>query len=435
MPDYTRASAAPAAASTATYNRPPALAPMKLLRRPLVLLALVATAAPAPARAQFLPSSPLVLGDGRLVVGGDMTMTVGERDEIGWFNYTDYERNALRLFRISVAGEWRLWPRLTVLAEVQSENVEDLRLSAAYARFRLRRDWPIDVQIGRIPPTFGSFGRRVYGPGNPLIGHPLAYQYLTSLRADALPATPDDLLRMRARGWLSSFPLGSATPTPGLPVVSGFRWDTGVQVRVSGARAELAAAVTNGSLSNPRVRDNNGGKQVVARVQVQPLFGLLLGASGARGAWLDDDVVTVVPGSPDRRLTQRAVGLDAEYSRDHWIVRAEMVHSAWRLPVLTVPPGTEDLRATSMALEGRYRLGPRFFVAARVDRLGFSRITGTLYGGVPTPWDAPMVRAEAGGGWYLQRNLVARATWQGNWREDGRQRERRFVSAQLSYWF
>src|SRR5438445_5776950 len=43
-----------------------------------------------------------------------------------------------------------------------------------------------DVQIGRIPPTFGAFARRTYANDNPLIGYPLAYQYLTSLRADAL---------------------------------------------------------------------------------------------------------------------------------------------------------------------------------------------------------------------------------------------------------
>jgi hypothetical protein len=408
---------------------------MRLHRCPLVLLALAAAAMAGEARAQLLPSSPLVLGDGRLVLGGDVTMTVGERDEIGWFNYTDYERNALRLFRLSVAGEWRLWPQMAVLAEVRSENAEDVRLSAAYARLRPWRAWPVDVQVGRIPPTFGSFGRRVYGSGNPLIGYPLAYQYLTSLRADALPATPDDLLRMRARGWQSSFPLGSPTAAPGLPVASAFRWDTGVQVRVSGQRAEVAAALTTGSLSNPRVSDDNAGKQLVARVQAQPLFGLVLGASGARGAWLDDDAIGTVPGARDERLTQRAIGLDAEYSRDHWIVRAELIHSAWRLPMLTLPPSTEDLRATALSIEGRYRLGPRVFVAGRADRLGFSRIAGTLYGGQPTPWDAPVVRMEVGGGWYFQRNLVARATWQGNWREDGRQRERQFVSAQLSYWF
>ena len=54
-----------------------------------------------------------------------------------------------------------------------------------------------------MPPTFGAFARRTYATDNPLIGYPLAYQYLTSLRPDALPANADELLRMRGRGWLS----------------------------------------------------------------------------------------------------------------------------------------------------------------------------------------------------------------------------------------
>ena len=41
--------------------------------------------------------------------------------------------------------------------------------------------------------TFGAFARRTYANDNPLIGYPLAYQYLTSLRPDAVPATADAL--------------------------------------------------------------------------------------------------------------------------------------------------------------------------------------------------------------------------------------------------
>ena len=39
---------------------------------------------------------------------------------------------------------------------------------------------------------------------------PLGYQYLTSLRYDALPASADELLNMRGRGWLSSFSIDRA---------------------------------------------------------------------------------------------------------------------------------------------------------------------------------------------------------------------------------
>ena len=49
--------------------------------------------------------------------------------------------------------------------------------------------------MGRVPATFGAFSRNTYGTDNLLIGTPLAYQYLTSLRPDSLP---DDAKTERA---------------------------------------------------------------------------------------------------------------------------------------------------------------------------------------------------------------------------------------------
>ena len=89
-----------------------------------------------------------------------------------------------------------------------------------------------------------------------------------------------------------------------------------------------------------------------------------------------------------------------------------------------------------MWLEGRYRFSPRMFVAARADRLDFSRMQGTLVGGgALLTWDAPVQRIEAGFGWYLMRNLVGRTVIQRNWRDGGRVHSRTFVSGQLAYWF
>jgi hypothetical protein len=131
---------------------------------------------------------------------------------------------------------------------------------------------------------------------------------------------------------------------------------------------------------------------------------------------------------------QRAFGLDAEYSRDYWVVRGEIVWSGWDMPFVASNEITR-LDAVGMWVEGRYRLTPRLFLAARADRLGFSRVTGTLFSGQPTTWDASVERVEFGGGWYLQRNLVGRVVIQGNWRDGGRVLSRTYVSAQLAYWF
>lgn len=382
--------------------------------------------------AQYLPSTPLTLAGGRVVIGGDLQASVGPKDEEAWFNYTDYDQDVLRVLRWSVAGEWRIAPRIAFLGELRGENAHHPRASAAYLRARPFSGVPLDIQAGRIPPTFGAFSRRVYATDNPLIGYPLAYQYLLSLRPDAVPATANELLGMRARGWLPSFSIGSGYARAGVSVINAFQWDTGVQAHFGTDRLEGALALTNGSLSSPRVDDNNGGKQLAGRFRVQPLFGLLIGVSAASGAWLDRDVEDLVaPGQPGAR--QRALGLDAEYSRGHWLVRGEAVRSTWELPGAAPAKGVLDLVATGGWVEGRYRISPRLYVAGRADRLTFSRIRSAT--GAELPWEAPVSRVEAGAGVYLQRNLVARISVQHNLRDGGRVHERTLVASQVVFWF
>ena len=177
--------------------------------------------------------------------------TFGTSDEGAYFNYTDYERNTMRMLRLGLAGAWRPTDRLAFVAEVRTEDFDHVTPYAAYVRVRPWRNRPFDIQAGRIPPTFGAMTRTAYGSGNILIGQPLAYQYLLSLRSDALPETNDDLLRMRGRGWLSNFPIGNAAAAPQvhqrLPQGQGaldLRVDGEVQAcEPPGGGAHLAGAV------------------------------------------------------------------------------------------------------------------------------------------------------------------------------------------------
>jgi hypothetical protein len=398
------------------------------LRR--ALLALSCALAAVRAGAQVLPENPVRSADGRLVVSAELVGTVGSHDDVAFFNYTDYEHNALRMLRLGTSGVWKPTTWLALTGELRSEDLEHPDVYAAYARIKPWQHRGFDIDIGRIPPAFGAFGRRAYTSDNPVIGYPLAYQYLTSLRTDAVPAVADDVLRMRARGWKSSFPIGEATPAPGVPLISAFRWDTGVRVEWKGGPVHVSGAVTNGTLSNPRFSDDNAGKQISGRVAITPATGLIVGVSGAGGAWLARTVP--VTGAAPR---QSAVGADVEYSRDHWIVRGELVFSRWSLPLALAPSNVQSLNALGRWVEGRYRITPRIFVAARADRLGFSNLLGSAPGSAALPWDAPVTRIEGGAGYYLQRNLVARGMVQTNRRSAGRVRDRTFVSAQIAYWF
>jgi hypothetical protein len=391
----------------------------------------------APARAQGLPSEPLVFGGGRVTVGGDVSATVSCAesegtgscgDDTGFFNYSDYEYSTLRMLRVDINAVVRANRYLAVLAEVRSENGGEPRPYGLYVRLRPWAGRAFDVQAGRLPPTFGAFARRTYANDNLLIGYPLAYQYLTSLRPDALPASADELLRMRGRGWLSSFTLGNPTPQRGMPLVTAFRWDTGVQVHSAWAWADVAGAVTTGSLGNPLVADDNNGKQIAGRLALHPQPGLVLGISGARGPFLTSGASrsagsTVTNGD----FVQSAIGADAEYSRDYYLIRVEAIRSTWNLPTIATP-----LPATAAWIEGRYKIHPRLYAAARFDHLGFATITGDTR--IAT-WDAPVTRVELGGGYLVLRNLQLKLSLQRNTRLGGRVTNMKIGAAQAVFWF
>jgi hypothetical protein len=403
-----------------------------------VLLLLLALGWPVAARAQEWPSGTLSACEGRITFGGEISVTVGSEDR-GYFNYTDYDRSALRLARADLVTAFRASQHLSLLLELRAEG--DISAGhwtttpyAAYVRLRpwAARDLAIDA--GRIPTAFGAFLGRTYGPGNPLIGYPLGYQYLASLREDSIPRNADQLLAARARGWYVAYPVGDRQPSTGTPVVSAFRYDTGVRVTIGSeqARAQVLGSVTAGTLAYPRVADDNGSPQVAGRVVLRPAVGLAVGASGAHGAFIADRVRTELPpGLASRQYPQRAFGADAEYSRDHWLVRGEVIVSSWDMPALEWPE-LDTLTTRSFLAEGRYTILPQLYAAARYDGLWFSTIAGSTQ---RDTWDANVSRVEAGIGYRVVRPLTIKTSVQHVKRDGGRVRTDTLGAMQVVLWF
>jgi hypothetical protein len=387
----------------------------------------------------------------RTALAGEISASMGP-DDHGYFNFADYDSSTLRLFVASLSASVRVTPHISLLGEARSENAQGVRAAALYVRVRPWRGRALDLQAGRIPPIFGRYARRAYGADNPLIGWPLAYQYLTTLRPDAIPSSADSLLAIRGRGWRVGYPAAGVAPPSygqvpdtgspeppadaGVPLVSAFRWDTGVQVHAGGGALQGALALTQGSLSNPRVDDDNAGKQVAGRVTWTPVPAVSLGASGASARFLSSGAVRGAAAGSGGPGDQRALGVDAELSSGHWILRGELIASWWRVPAIHAPRIDAALRATAGLIEMRYRVRPGLYVAARGEHLGFSSVTGTLFGGRPTTWDAPVSRVEAGLGYSLARNVLLKVSGQYNERDADRPRRvGRFAAAQLSVWF
>jgi len=393
----------------------------------------------ATVHAQTLPSEPIALAGGRVTVSGDVSAGFGSED-VGFFDYTDYSNSALRLLRIDVSAAVKAGPHFTVLGEVRTENLGQVKPYALFLRIRpwMARDF--DIQVGRVPPTFGAFTRRTYANDNPLIGYPLAYQYLTTVRPDALPATADELLRKRSLGWEVGYSVGDATREPGVPLVTAFKWDTGVQAHATIGIVSATAAVTTGTVSNPLFTDDNDGRQLATRIELRPASGLIVGTSLARGPFVSRDAVRAAvggDGSADA-YTQTAWGGDVEYSRGYYVLRAETIVSAWRLPTPAVSAAQRAidgaLTAIATSIEGRYKLMPGLYAAARYDNLTFGDITGATLGTLP--WDAPVSRIEVGGGYSLQRNLLLKVSYQHNTRDGGvLVRAADLGAAQVVFWF
>ena len=398
---------------------------------------LLLVALPGLAAAQTLPTGPVTTAGGRLTISGEGAASVSPDDE-AYFDYSDYNYNLLRQMRLDGTAAFRLGSHVSLLGDLRlegpiGEGQWTLRPYALFARVRPWSRRAFDIQAGLIPPVFGAFTRRSYGADNPLIGFPLGYQYITSLRSDALPASADDLLRRRGQGWRVSYPVGSVYADHGVPLVDGLHYQTGVEMHAGSNPLDASVAFTAGSLSAPGRSEAGPGVQISGRVAYHPVPGLVLGVSGAQGGFVARSVTDVLGAAANATSNdQRVLGFDAEYSRGYWLVRTEGIVSSWDLPSLQRPFLNGPLRAYALALEGRYRLRPGLYAAARVDRLDFSEITGTAG---TLPWDAPVRRVEVGGGYSLQRNVLVKIAYQYNWRDTALTRTSGLASAQILFWF
>lgn len=350
-------------------------------------------------------------------------------DDPGYFNDTEYNRNGLRLFRASLVLELETTEWLSLLTEIRSDNLDVPEPYALYARLQPFQGRSLTIQVGRVPPVFGAFARRRYDYENPLIGYPLAYQYRTVVRADAAPRNLDQLLRRRGLGARTLYPIGSATLKAGLPLINPLRWDTGIQVHVGHEPVQLGVAVTQGTNANPRVRDDNGGKQLAGRLELRPTFGWRLGISGARGDYVADEVRDDIDDLPrPGQIYQTSLGLDTEIARGYWLLRVEGIWSRFQAPTISEGP----LDTYGIMVEGRYKIVAGLYVAGRFDRLDFANV---LSPDGPTEWDAPVDRFELGLGYDVVRHLRLKFSLQWNDRDGGPVRSDLLPAVQALFWF
>ena len=156
---------------------------------------------------------------------------------------------------------------------------------------------------------------------------------------------------------------------------------------------------------------------------------LTLGGSAARGAYVADAALATA--TLHRRngaaRAQQALGVDAEYSRDHWLVRGELIWNRWQVPTLS----RDARRARARSSKGATRF--RRHVRRRAASIASASASCASSFGTRT-WDAPVTRLETGVGYYIRRNLLAKGAYQHNWRDGGPVTSRGLFAAQLHFW-
>ena len=293
-------------------------------------------------------------------------------------------------------------------AFVTVRATQDQIINIDYAAIRLADLTPLhlNIQAGRFDLPFGNLDERRYPRRNFLYSLPLLYEYETSLPDH--PTTDQAILAARGKGG-------------GMPLLDGGVYDLGAMVFGAWGPLEYAIAVSSGTVSSTTygTQNTNGEVGTVARLAVTPFTGLLIGASYAQGAYLEDYGATTPPSLDVNTYRQRSAELDIEFSRGHAVFYGEAVFNRWPVPL---PTGDQDFDILGYYAEGKYTLFPRWYVALRISGLRFGE---AMLAGQQQGWDYNVTEVEGGIGYFLERNVLLKLvrretrTYGGTYPKDG----------------
>lgn len=337
-----------------------------------------------------LGSSVTVSGEGAFVYSTDPAGRSGAPDNplVPWSGF---------LF-----GSWTMSPQFTVYSSAYGARGTSPELLGAFGRWSMG-DGRLVLDFGRIPVPFGTFGSRSTPFRNPLIDYPLMYGYPVSLRSDALPSSPSDLIIHGTGSGYFPHAFAGGDEGTGMPLIAPYPYDIGASLQLESGQFTLHGALIGGPLSEAQNAFSRLGRTVVGRAEWNPDPAWRVGASYASGPYLEQSVgPTLAPGDSLLHYDQRVLGADLTYSRGAWQVVGEWVRSTWAVPTLG-----SSLGANSWYLEGRYKIKPGLFVSGRYSQLRFDTIaTGSPALPPGLPWDGNVSRLEIGAGLYASKDIL-----------------------------
>lgn len=272
-------------------------------------------------------------------------------------------------------------------------------LYGAYARFGNLAGKYLNLNVGLIPLTVGSFGSRTYSDQNPLIGTPLLYNYHSSYSASG-PDTLHTLSQLLAER--------EDRPDNGMPIIFDAYWNTGAEFYGSAGKLDYSLGLLTGSVSRPTYEQYKNVPQFTTHLVYYFAPGFVVGTSAFYGPYLAEDLYadSLPTGAKYSSYINGGIGYEFYGVYRYLELRSETFYAYWQNPYLPT------LKVTSGYLEAKYKLIPGWYVAGRYDFYQPAKLS-TPDGGI-NRWDYPVNRVEVGIGYHVTRQALLKLVGQFN---------------------
>lgn len=396
----------PQAARTAT--------PASRAALPLVMGLLLATMLPSAAGAQGGSLPTLAdLGLSYLSPSGGFQLDLSGRLDVEGYFPQQAPQWLVRATDPLVAGRLRLitdvfvGDRLYGLFELRTDRGEapndapvEVRVEQLFVRVALPLPGRMQLQVGKFAGPIGGYPARHHTEDDPLIRPPLMYDYHTIIDPAAAPGALAGF-----QGWKDD----PVRRPAGVPVIWGVPYPWGAILAAGAGKLDVRVGVTSAAPSSrPELwgfdTDQFGRGSVVAAASYAVVPELRVNAYYSRGSYLDElRQGTLPPGAELDDFFQEILGAEAVFARGPATVRAEAFSDRWNVPNIG-----DDVRDLSYSIEGKLKLTPGLFAAARFGEIRFNELAG------PTGaerWDHNIRRLQFGAGYRLLRNTEIRAEY------------------------
>ena len=303
--------------------------------------------------------------------------------------YSNFHTSRTRLFFDGNVGE-----NTDLFVQILIDEY-NFQLYGAYARFSNLSGQYLNMNVGYIPSTIGSYAPRTYSDRNPLIGTPLLYNFHSALIPGVLGSTPDvsDILALR----------DNRSPS-GIPFIYDACWNTGVEFYGSSGKVDYSFGMLTGSVGKPTQQQFKDIPQFTTHLVYNFNPGFKIGMSAFLGPYLYDEAFPDF-GTPGYTIDPEdymngGIGYEFYWSGQYLEVYSETFYSYWEYP------GLPKLKSMAGYIEGKYKIQPRWYAAARLGFVEPSEIE--VSPGVEEKWDYPVKRYEFGIGYKPLRKATVK---------------------------